>query len=136
MSTRPCIEFRQEQGQRVVAFEQTRGLAPWEAEQARRTAPVTRASGSLIGLIMADRAANRRGRPGPNDAVNRSGDSNRRAQEWARAVGFTERQVPFAAVRATVLKMGRKGGAVSKAEVEAQLRRMYPFLFDEKAGKP
>ena len=55
------------------------------------------------------------------------------AEAWARAVGFSERQVPWVTSAAIFLKVGRHGGDVSAADVRQRLEVTAPAVFEETA---
>jgi hypothetical protein len=65
-----------------------------------------------------------------NEQCKRARDAHYDAVDWALSVGFTEREAPFAAQAAQILKMAKHGrGEVRASEVRARLEYDYPWLF-------
>lgn len=66
-----------------------------------------------------------------NEECRRANHDHYDAVDWALSVGFTEREAPFAAQAAKVLKVAKHGrGEVTASEVRANLEHLYPWLFD------
>lgn len=66
-----------------------------------------------------------------NEQCKRARDDHYDAVDWALSVGFTEREAPFAAQAAKVLKVAKHGrGDVTASEVRTNLEHLYPWLFD------
>lgn len=69
-----------------------------------------------------------------NEQCKRARDDHYDAVDWALSVGFTEREAPFAAQAAKVMKVARHGRSEVKAsEVREYLERARPWLFEEEA---
>lgn len=66
-----------------------------------------------------------------NEQCSRARKAHYEGVDWALSVGFTEREAPFAAQAAKVLKVAKHGrGEVTAVEVAEHLKRAYPWLFD------
>lgn len=58
----------------------------------------------------------------------RAFEGRQRGLAWARSVGFSEREAPFAVLAAEVIKCATHGKPVTKAQVVEQMRAAYPWL--------
>lgn len=128
MSTNaPSLGFRRGgssyQGERVLAFEETRGKEPWEVEEMRRSTPVSRCPASWKGLLMQDREDVRRARnarPAPK------ADSRvERARELVAGFVPAER-VDVAAMCLIALSEAHPGRRVKRSEVLERMQLLYP----------
>jgi hypothetical protein len=66
-------------------------------------------------------------------SLKRSEVSRKQAFKWARTAGFSEAQVPWAALCAISLKSGRKGAPVFAGDVWRNLSVQHPHLFENPA---
>lgn len=65
-----------------------------------------------------------------NEQCSRARKAHYEGVDWALSVGFTEREAPFAAQAAKVLKVAKHGrGEVTASEVRRNLEHHYPWLF-------
>lgn len=67
------------------------------------------------------------------ESQKRSDASRTKALRWARKVGFSEVQAPWAAVCAASLKSGRHGAPVFADDVRLNLSVQHPHLFSDPA---